>query len=66
MHVRRNGKYEDLKWRNDELVELHHLHIKYLKQWRNMNDENSLEKNKLLSKLLSVINAMYSGLKNTG
>lgn len=31
-----------------------------------MDDENNLEKDKLLNKLLSIINALSSGLKNTG
>lgn len=64
--IRRNGQYDNLKWRNDKLFDLHHLHIKYLKKWRSMDDENSLEKDKLLNKLLSLINALSSGLKNTG
>lgn len=64
--VRRLGQYDNLKWRNDKLFVLHELHIKYLKIWRSMNDENSLEKDKLLNKLLSLINALSSGLKNTG
>lgn len=65
-HVRRNGQYDNLKWRNDKLFALHQLHIKYLKQWRGMNDENTLEKEKLLNQLLSMITALSSGLKNTG
>ncbi len=64
--IRRNGQYDNLKWRNDKLVALHQLHLRYLKQWRSIEDENSLEKDKLLNKLLSLINALSSGLKNTG
>jgi len=64
--VRRNGQYDNLEWRNDKLFTLHHLHIKYLKQWRSLNDEDGIEKDKLLIKLLSLINALSSGLKNTG
>ncbi|MFW6259779.1 MAG: phosphoenolpyruvate carboxylase [Tangfeifania sp.] len=64
--IRRNGQYDSLKWRNDKLVALHKLHLKYLKQWRSIDDEDSLEKDKLLNKLLSLINALSSGLKNTG
>ena len=44
----------------------HHLHLHYLQQWRNLDDENKLEKDKILNKLLSLINAISSGLKNTG
>ena len=64
--IRRNGQYDNLKWRNEKLFVLHQLHIKYLKIWRSMDDENSVEKDKLLNKLLSIINALSSGLKNTG
>ena len=64
--IRRNGQYDNLEWRNDKLFTLHHLHIKYLKQWRSINDEDIVEKDKLLVKLLSLINALSSGLKNTG
>ena len=64
--IRRNGQYDNLKWRNDKLVALHQLHLKYLKLWRSLDDENNLEKDKLLNKLLSLINALSTGLKNTG
>jgi len=64
--VRRNGQYDNLKWRNDKLFDLHQLHIKYLKIWRDTDDTNGVEKDKLLIKLLSLINALSSGLKNTG
>lgn len=64
--IRRNSQYDNLKWRNDKLFYLHQLHIKYLKIWRSMEDENNAEKDKLLNKLLSLINALSSGLKNTG
>jgi phosphoenolpyruvate carboxylase len=64
--LRRTGQYDNLKWRNDKLVALHHLHLKYLKNWRGTDDENTAEKEFLLNKLLSIINAISSGLKNTG
>lgn len=63
---RREGQYDNLKWRNDKLKTLHHLHINFLKQWRDITDENNPEKEKYLTKLLSIINALSSGLKNTG
>jgi phosphoenolpyruvate carboxylase len=63
--VRREGQYDNLKWREGKLKILHKLHIHYLKQWREMND-NSAEKDKMLVKLLSMINSLSSGLKNTG
>ena len=64
--IRRNGQYDNLKWRNDKLKILHQLHITYLKRWRSISDENNIEKEKTLTKLLSLINSLSSGLKNTG
>jgi len=64
--IRRNSQYDNLKWRNAKLLVLHRLHIKYLQQWRSVADENSVEKEKLLRLLLSLTNALSSGLKNTG
>jgi phosphoenolpyruvate carboxylase len=63
---RREGQYDNLQWRNEKLNTLHHLHIKYLKQWRDLTDDDNPEKEKTLSKLLSIINSISSGLKNTG
>ena len=64
--TRRKGQYDNLHWRNDKLKVLHNLHIKYLQEWRNIHDEDSIEKDKILKKLLSLINSLSSGLKNTG
>jgi phosphoenolpyruvate carboxylase len=63
---RRIGQYDNLKWRNEKLKILHSLHINYLKVWRNCSVENELEKEKYLNQLLFIINAISSGLKNTG
>jgi phosphoenolpyruvate carboxylase len=64
--IRRSVQYDNLSWRNDKLAVLHQLHIHNLKQWRSLGDENYSEKENLLNKLLSIINAISSGLKNTG
>ena len=64
--IRRNGQFDNLKWRNEKLKILHQLHINYLKQWRSIEDENSREKDELLTKLLGLINSLSSGLKSTG
>lgn len=64
--IRRIGQYDSIQWRDEKLQVLHHLHIKYLRQWRSKKDENSTEKEKILTKLLSLINSLSSGLKNTG
>jgi phosphoenolpyruvate carboxylase len=63
---RREGQYDNLKWRDQKLKILHNLHIRYLKEWRANKDENSLDSQKTLGKLLSLINSISSGLKNTG
>jgi phosphoenolpyruvate carboxylase len=64
--TRRQGQYDNLTWRDHKLQILNRLHIKYLKGWRAINDENSAEKEKMLTQLLSIINSLSSGLKNTG
>ncbi len=64
--IRRGGQYDNLKWRNDKLLVLHQLHIQYLREWRDIKTEDSPEKEKTLTRLLSLINALSSGLKNTG
>ena len=64
--IRRKGQYDNLKWRNSKLHMLHQLHIKYLKQWREIDNDTSIEKEKMLTRLLSLINSISSGLKNTG
>ena len=63
---RRSGQYDSLECRNEKLMTLHKLHISHLKLWRSTNDVEVYEKEKLLTKLLSLINAISSGLKNTG
>lgn len=63
---RRQGQYDNLKWRSDKLSVLHDLHIQYIKLWRNLSEENTFDKEQLLTKLLSIINGLSSGLKNTG
>jgi phosphoenolpyruvate carboxylase len=63
---RREGQYDNLKWREDKLKILHLLHIRNLKKWRSMDDTESADKEKMLVKLLSIVNSLSSGLKNTG
>jgi phosphoenolpyruvate carboxylase len=64
--LRRQGQYDNLKWRDSKLKTLHKVHISYLKLWRNMPDDDNQDKEKILTKLLSIINSLSSGLKNTG
>ena len=64
-NTRRIGQYDNIYWRNEKLNILHNLHIRYLKYLRTI-DNNSAEKEQILTKLLSIINALSSGLKHTG
>lgn len=64
--IRRDGQYDNLKWRDNKLKTLHEFHLAHLEAWRRIPEDNQLEKEKLLAKLLSIINALSSGLKNTG
>ncbi|MCL5129243.1 phosphoenolpyruvate carboxylase [Algibacter sp. L4_22] len=64
--IRRKGQYDNILWRDEKLKVLHHLHIDYIKQWRAIEGESSTEKEQILTKLLSIINSLSSGLKNTG
>lgn len=64
--IRRDGQYDNLKWRDNKLKTLHEFHLAHLETWRRIPEDNQLEKEKLLAKLLSIINALSSGLKNTG
>src|SRR5690606_18935847 len=64
--VRRNAQYDNLKWRNDKLEVLHQLHIKYVIERRSIKDENSKYKDQILTRLLSLTNALSCDLKNTG
>lgn len=63
---RREGQYDNQAWRNEKLILLHKLHIHYLKKWRTLGEDQSDEKDTMLTTLLSIINAISSGLKNTG
>jgi len=63
---RRIGQFDNLKRREKELNVLHNLHIKYLKDWRSIKDTNPVEADQILTKLLSIINSLSGGLKNTG
>ncbi len=64
--IRRVGQLDNLKCREKELHVLHELHIKYLKEWRALKETNPVEAEKILTKLLSIINSISGGLKNTG
>lgn len=64
--IRRVGQIDNLKRREKELMVLHELHIKYLKKWRAIKDANTVEADQVLTKLLSIINSISGGLKNTG
>jgi len=64
--ISRVGQIDNIKRREKELLVLHELHIKYLKEWRAIKDLNPVEADRVLTKLLSIINSISGGLKNTG
>ncbi len=63
---RRVSQIENLQRREKELQLLHQLQIKYMKEWRAIRHDSPEEAEKLLTKLLTIINSISSGLKNTG
>lgn len=63
---RRINQLENLNKRETELKILHKLQVKYMKEWREIKEENPEKAEILLTKLLSLINSISSGLKSTG
>jgi phosphoenolpyruvate carboxylase len=64
--VRRTVLYDNLGYRADKLNLLHQLHLDWVKKWRALPEENTVEREETLLVLLSLVNALASGLKNTG
>ena len=63
---RRINQLENLHKRETELKILHKLQVKYMKEWRAIKDTDPEKAEKILTKLLSLINSISSGLKSTG
>jgi phosphoenolpyruvate carboxylase len=63
---RRTAQMENVNLRGEPLYRLHALQMDYLKQWRTIKDVDAEESNKLLQKLLLLVNAIAGGLKHTG
>jgi len=63
---RRINQLENLHKRETELKILHKLQVKYMKVWREIKEENPEKAEIVLTKLLSLINSISSGLKSTG
>jgi phosphoenolpyruvate carboxylase len=63
---RRAGQLENLQRRARGLQILHNLQIAYIKNWRNLKNTDPEKADALLPTLLSIINSISSGLKNTG
>lgn len=66
LEERRVNQLENLRRRGNELSLLHQLQIRYMKEWRAKRNESPEEAEELLPRLLTVINSISSGLKNTG
>jgi len=63
---RRINQLENLNKRDNELKILHLLQVKYMKEWREIKEVDPEKAEILLTKLLSLINSISSGLKSTG
>lgn len=64
--VRRTGQLNTLNIREKELRVLHKLQIDSIKKWRKLKKENNPESDKMLLKLLHIINSLSGGLGSTG
>lgn len=64
--VRRTGQLNTLNIREKELKVLHKLQIDSIKKWRKLKEENDTEADKMLLKLLYIINSLSGGLGSTG
>lgn len=64
--VRRTGQLNTLNIREKELRVLHKLQIDSIKKWRKLKKENDPESDKMLLKLLHIINSLSGGLGSTG
>jgi phosphoenolpyruvate carboxylase len=63
---RRLGQSDSLQRRSVYLNLLHHLQIRYLKQWRSTREQDPELAEQWINKLLMITNALAGGLKNTG
>lgn len=66
MEKRRASRLASLKMRATELNTLQSIQLKNIKSWRRLKDPNQQEADDLLKSILSTINCISSGLKNTG
>ncbi|MEL7421971.1 MAG: phosphoenolpyruvate carboxylase [Bacteroidota bacterium] len=63
---RRVSRLENNKLRKEALAILHHIQLGSLQQWRASKASTSEENDRLLLKLLLLVNALAGGLKSTG
>jgi phosphoenolpyruvate carboxylase len=66
VNVRRTGQLNTLYIREKELMVLHKLQIDSIKKWRKLKEENNPQSDKMLLKLLHIINSLSGGLGSTG
>ena len=66
MGSRRPHTSRTISMRESSLGLLHKLQVSYLRQWRALEDEPSEERQAVLDNLLLTVNAIASGLRNTG
>jgi len=63
---RRISRMENLRLRRDALGMLHELQLRYIREWREAREKDSEQADRLLGKLLLLVNALSGGLKSTG
>ena len=66
IEARRISRLENNKLRGKALEMLHHIQIESLKEWRQLNESETEPRERLLLRLLLLVNALSGGLKSTG
>jgi len=66
VNVRRTGQLNTLNLREKELKVLHKFQIDSIIKWRSLKDKNDPQSEKMLLKLLHIINSLSGGLGSTG
>ncbi|MEM7435198.1 MAG: phosphoenolpyruvate carboxylase [Myxococcota bacterium] len=64
--VRRRSQLDNVRRRSAPLAHLHRMQLDHLTRWRAVEDKESPESARLLTRLLLLTNAIAGGLKSTG
>jgi phosphoenolpyruvate carboxylase len=63
---RRASLFENINQRKSLLYLLHKLQVQKLREWRKIDQKNTIEAEDLLNKLLVITTAISGGIKGTG